>query len=254
MTWLLLEILLMYNAFMKYGLQTIANPGRDLEVEYNGKTYLRLPIVTPFLEIGDDLDELLKTYVKSEVKETDILGISAKVVSIAHNLLVHESDVKISLLARIIVKFVRKWPDDIGYSHPRKMQVAIKIAGYPRTILALIVGTIMKLIGKPGYFYKIMGHNINAIDGFNPVSQPPMNEYAVLPPTNGDLIATKYEDLLGCMVVILDGNNIDNNVLGMGKRVKGKYSIKDIMEIGRDNPQGQEDDGITTPCVVLRVK
>lgn len=237
---------------MKYGLLKNASPNRILEVEYKNEKYLRLPIATPILKIGDDLDKFVKTYTQDYVKKDDVLGISAKVVSIGMNFLVHESEVKISLLAKFIVKFVTKWPDDIGYSHPRKMQVAINLAGYPRTLVALIVGTILKLLGKPGYFYRIMGHNVNAIDGFNPVSKPPMNQYAVLPPVNSDEIATKYEQMLGCKVVILDGNNIDNNVLGMGKSAKASYSKEDIMQIAKGNPQGQEDDGAVTPFVVLR--
>lgn len=239
---------------MKYGLQTQPNPDRELEQTHKGTIYLRLPIVTPLVEIGDDLDTFVKKYAQPYVEQTDVLGISAKVVSIAKNLLVHESEVKISWLAKFIVKFVKKYPDDIGYSHPRKMQVAINIAGYPRTIIAIIVGTLLKLVGQPGWFYRIMGHRINAIDGFNPVSEPPMNEYAVLPPMNGDEICSHLEELCNCMVVIFDGNNTDNNVLGMGARAKRQFTEQDLMVIGQGNPQGQEYDGKVTPFIVIRKK
>jgi hypothetical protein len=238
---------------MKYGLRFTPNPGRKLEQKYKGKTYLRLPIDTPVFKIGDNLEDFLITYAKPYLKSDDLLGVASKIVSIGNNLLVHESEVKISLLAKIIVKFVTKWPDDIGYSHPRKMQVAINLAGYPRTFLAIGLGGILKILGKRGYFYKIMGNQVNAIDGFNPISKPPMNQYAVLPPKNADELATKYEDLLGCKIVILDGNNVDNNVIGIGEKAKKEYSIEDIMQIAKGNPQGQEDESVT-PFIVIREK
>lgn len=235
-----------------YGILQQPNPNRELYSEVDGVNYARYPIETPFVNIGDDLDAFIQTYAKPYYQDGDIFCISAKVVSIAKNMVLHESQVKPTWLAKFIVKFVTKYPDDIGYSHPRKMQAAIDIVGYPRILLALIGGTLMKLIGKPGYFYRIAGHNINAIDGFNPVSKPPMNEYAVLPPPNGDEISDQIEEKFGMKTVILDGNNIDNNVLGMSKSVKALYSISKFQEIVKGNPQGQEDDGNTTPIMLVR--
>jgi len=235
-----------------YGIKSQANPGRELFSQVDGIKYARFPVSTPLVRIGDSFDEFVDKYAAPLAQKEDIVCISAKVVSVCKAFVVHESEVKISLLARIIVKFVKKWPGDIGYSHPRKMQVAIMQAGYPRMFLALIGGTVLKLVGRPGYFYKIAGHNINAIDGFNPVSKPPMNEYAVLPPANGDEICDDLEEKYGNPYVILDGNNIDNNVLGMSKSAKSLYSVEKFMKIVEGNPQGQEDDGQVTPVLIVR--
>ncbi len=235
-----------------YRLITTPNRGRELFSIVDNQKYARYPVSTPTVKIGDSLDQFIENYGKQAFQEGDIFCISAKVVSICDNYVIHESKVKPGLLAKFIVKFVTKWPDDIGYSHPRKMQVAINIAGYPRIFVALIGGTILKILGRPGYFYKIAGHNINAIDGFNPVSRPPMNEYAVLPPPNGDEISDHIEEKFGMPTVILDGNNIDNNVLGMSKSVKSLYSAQKFSEIVKGNPQGQEDDGNVTPIIIVR--
>ncbi len=235
-----------------YGIKSDPNPGRDLYSEVAGIRYARLPVTTPIVKIGDSFEDFVENYVAPFIQKGDVVCISAKVVSICKAFVVHESEVKISLLARIIVKFVKKWPGDIGYSHPRKMQVAIMQTGYPRMILALLGGTFMKLLGKPGYFYRIAGHNINAIDGFNPVSKPPMNEYAVLPPVNGDEICNDLQQKYSVPFVILDGNNIDNNILGMSDGAKSLYSVEKFMEIVKGNPQGQEDDGQVTPVLIVR--
>lgn len=238
----------------EYGMRTKNSPGRELFSEFNGKKYARYPVVTPLVEIGgnDSLNQFIEKYALPYLKQGDILCVSAKVVSIAKGYVLHESKVKVTLLAKFIVKFVTKWPDDIGYSHPRKMQAAINIVGYPRIILAIIVGSILKVLGFRGWFYKIAGHNINAIDGFNPVSIPPMNEYAVLPPPNSDAICNDYEEKFKTPVIILDGNNIDNNILGMGKKAKNMFSKTDLMQILKGNPQGQEDDGIRSPILIVR--
>lgn len=237
---------------MQYTILDKANPGRELYSTFKGVKYARYPVTSPIVEIGDSLEEFVKRYGRPYCKEGDIFCISAKVVSICNAYVIHQSEVKITLLARIIVKFVRKWPGDIGYSHPRKMQAAIDIIGYPRAFFALLVGGLLKLVGIHGVFYRIAGHNINAIDGFNPVSKPPMNEYAVLPPRNGNEICNQLEKIVGVPTVILDGNNIDNNVLGMSDSAKALYSVSDFMEIVKGNPQGQEDDGNVTPMLIIR--
>lgn len=236
----------------KYGIQKKANTGRALESQVDGKRFARYPVKTSIVKIGDDIYDFIEKYAVPHYQKGDIFCISAKVVSIARSLVVHKSEVKISLLARLIVKFVTKWPDDIGYSHPRKMQLAIDIAGVWRTWAAIIIGTILKIAGKPGYFYKIMGNNINAIDGFNPISKPPMNEYAVLPPRDGDMFCDEIEERYGMHTVILDGNNIDNNILGMSKGTKKLFDKDKFMQIVAGNPQGQEDDEGTTPILIVR--
>ncbi|MBE2280768.1 MAG: coenzyme F420-0:L-glutamate ligase [Ignavibacteriaceae bacterium] len=222
-------------------------------MEYKGREYARYPIETPIVNIGDNLNDFIEKYAKPYVKDGDFLCISSKIISISQKFVVHRSEVKISPLARLIVKFVKKWPNDYGYSLPEKMQVAINMVGYPRMILALIGGTLMKLIGKPGYFYRIAGHNINAIDGFIPTAMKPFNEYAFLPPKNADKIAQDLESRFSFPVAIVDGNNIDNNIIGCSEGVSHQFSEADLMQILKGNPQGQDDDGNITPMLVIRM-
>jgi hypothetical protein len=234
-----------------------ANPGRDLTVKSNMGTFARLPIKTHFIEIGESLDEILDKYVKPVLKENDILAVSCKIVSITTpGLTVHKSQVSISPLARLIVKFVRKWPNDIGYSNPRKMQVAINRAGYPRMLVALIGGSFMKLLGKPGYFYRIAGNQINAIDGFTVgyTSKPLFENYAFLPPrpNQAEEICNSISHKYKVPVAIMDGNNIENNVIGMSNNLTKMFSESEWKEIMSGNPQGQEDDGNNTPIVIIR--
>jgi hypothetical protein len=233
------------------------NPGRELISEVKGKKYERIPVETHFIELGEDLSEIIVKYAKPLVNVEDVLAVSCKIVSICTpGLTVHKDSVSITPLARLIVRFVKKWPNDIGYSSPRKMQVAINRVGYPRMIAALIGGTFMKLIGKPGYFYRLAGNQINAIDGFTVgyTSKPIFENYAFLPPRpeHGRNIANELSRAAGVPVAIMDGNNIENHVMGMSDSLKKKYSVEEWMEIMEGNPQGQEDDGNNTPLVIVR--
>jgi F420-0:gamma-glutamyl ligase len=118
----------------------------------NDQSFERILIKTHLINFGENLQSIINQYISPVCKENDILAISEKVVSVCQNNMRHISDVKVSFLAKLITKFVKKYPNDIGFSLPAKMQVAIDISGYPRMILAIIFGGILKLIGKPGYF------------------------------------------------------------------------------------------------------
>ena len=234
-----------------------ANKGRELYVEIDKTKFARIPIKTHFIELNENLETIINKYIKPKLQPNDILSISCKIISITKKgLAIHKDQVKISLLAKIIVRFVKKWPNDIGYSNPRKMQVAINQAGYLRIILAILGGSIMKIFGKPGYFYRIAGNQINAIDGFTLgyTSQPLFENYAFLPPKPKQAkkicnnLAKKYK----LPIAIMDGNNIENNIIGMSDSLEKKYSKSIWKEIMKGNPQGQEDDRNNTPFVIVR--
>ncbi|MCA9381556.1 hypothetical protein KC678_04790 [Candidatus Dojkabacteria bacterium] len=234
-----------------------SNPGRELYTELNGKKFARIPVETKFVEIDDSLVDVLDEFAKPKIENGDIMAVSCKIVSITTpGLTVHKDSVKISLLARIIVKFVKKWPNDIGYSSPRKMQVAINRAGYGRIIFSIIGGLLMKLLGKPGYFYRLAGNQINAIDGFTVgyTSKPIFENYAFLPPRPYEAknICNELEARYGVPVAIMDGNNIENNVMGMSNKLENMYSEEEWKQIMAGNPQGQEDDGNNTPVILVR--
>lgn len=235
-----------------------ANPGRELISTFGEKKFKRIPVETHFIELGENINTILAEYVKDKTENNDIVTISCKIVSITHpeELVVKKEDVKISPLARLIVRFVKKWPNDIGYSNPRKMQVAINQAGYLRIILAMFVGAFMKLLGKPGYFYRVAGNQINAIDGFTIgfTSQKLFEENAFLAPNpkRAKEMSNAFSEFINAPIAIIDGNNIENNIIGTSDSVDKVYSHSELKEILKGNPQGQEDDGNNTPILIVR--
>jgi hypothetical protein len=221
---------------------------KTLPIEVKGIKYDRIPVKTHLIYIKEPLGPVIEKYVLPIVKEGDFIAISEKFVTISQGRVIHESAVKPGLLARLIVKGVKKYENDIGYSHPRKMQVAIMQAGWFRVCTAMILGGMTKLIGRHGDFYRIAGHRISEIDGFNPTAIPPFNEFAMLGPAEPNKTCQEIENKYGIASVIIDGNNINTEVLGMSKNVP--ISKEDVRLVLLDNPMGQDDE--LTPIIVIR--
>jgi hypothetical protein len=158
--------------------------------------------------------------------------------------------VKAGLLAKLIVKRVKKYPNDIGYSRPEKMQVAIETSGKLRIILAMIFGAIGKIFGIHGIFWIIAGKRVAEIDGFNPDAMYPYTEYAVLPPKEPEKVCQEIEDKLNCPAVIIDGNNINVKVIAQSRKVPVDKKLCRLILL--DNPMGQDDE--LTPFIIVRKK
>lgn len=234
----------------QYGLQKVANPHQELTKTVDGKTFYRYPVKTPLVLVHDDFWKFIETWAVPNYKKGDIFCISTKVVSISKGYYVKESDLKVSWLAKKLVPYMKKWPSgDPGFAIPEKLQLAMNIAGMPRFLFAMVVGVILKFFGFSGWFYRLLGHNINAIDGFAPEMYPePLRGYGFLPPKNPDAECDEIEEKYGMITAMLDGNNVENIVLGMSKGLKAMYSKKKFLEIIHGNPQGQEDG---SPILIL---
>lgn len=233
----------------QFGIQLTPNPDRTISTTINDEQFDRFPVRTALVNIGDSYIEFIKKYVMPDVKPGDFIAISEKVISICQKRVVHESEVHPTWLAKLICKFVTKYPNDVGFENPRKMQVAINEAGYPRMILAVIGGGFMKYVfGKRGYFYSIAGNDINAIDGFNPIAIPPFNQYAMLAPAHADETCDEIEKTLGVATTIVDASNIATAILGRSQGIP--YSDDKLKQILNGNPMGQGDE--QTPVIIIR--
>jgi len=220
------------------------------EVKINNSVYERIPIKTHFIRFGEDLILLIKKYVAKEYKNGDWLAISEKVVSVCQNNVRHISTVKAGWLAKLIVKGVKKYPNDIGFSKPEKMQLAVELAGKPRAIFAMILGAIGKVVGIRGIFWRLIGHRASEIDGFNPDAMYPYTEYTVLPPRDPEKICQNIENKLSIPTVIIDGNNINVKIISQSAGVPANKKTARLILL--DNPMGQDDE--LTPFVLIRKK
>ncbi len=217
--------------------------------DVRGTTYRRIPVKTHKVGIGEDLADLIERYAGPDITPATTMCLSQKFVSICRGDVRHISDVHETRLARLIVKYVQKNDNgDIGYSHPKKMQVAIDEAGYPRMVAAVIGGGFSKFVlRRRGDFYRIAGHHISEIDGFNPDAMAPFDQYAMLPSPNPDAICDELAKRFGCAAYIIDGNNINVEVVGHSSNLP--LSVEDAREVMLDNPMGQGDE--LTPVFLI---
>jgi F420-0:gamma-glutamyl ligase len=226
------------------------NPKPAASITVDDGTYERLPIKTHEIKLGDDLFPIIQEYVAPQFRQGDWIAISEKVVSVCQNNARHISTVKAGWLARFIVKFVKKYPDDIGFEKAEKMQVAVELAGRPRMMLAVFLGAISKIVRIRGVFWIIAGKRVAEIDGFNPDGMDVYYQYAILPPKNPEKVVQEIEDKLDFPAVIIDGNNINVKVISQSRGVRLDKKIVRLILL--DNPMGQDDE--MTPVIIVREK
>ncbi len=217
-------------------------------IAIENKKYERIPVKTHLIQFGESLAAVMGQYVVPKVQKGDWVAISEKVVSVCQNNVRHISSVKASWLAKLIVKGVKKYPNDIGFSLPEKMQLAVELVGTPRMLLAVIVGGVGKIFGVKGLFWHVAGHRISEIDGFNPDSMYPYNEYAALPPREPEKVCQEIENVLGIPAAIIDGNNINVEIISMSRGVPVDKKTARLVLL--DNPMGQDDE--MTPFIIVR--
>lgn len=223
------------------------NIGKNLNIEIDGNIFERLPIKTHIITSSDNIVDVAKRYASPYLKEGDMLFVSEKIVAISQGRAFPIKDIKPSFLAKLLVKFVHKSPHGIGLGSPWTMELAIREAGVLRMLLGAFVAAVTKPFGMRGVFYRVVGKNINAIDGPCSYTLPPYNEYAKLGPAEPEKVAKKISQNLECGVVIIDANDLGVAILG-----KSDDKISDVFckEVFRDNPLGQASE--QTPLCIVR--
>jgi len=222
-------------------------PGRLITVD--GIIYERFPIKVPrLLEFGEDLEKILKEFVRPHFQLGDWVALSEKLISICQNRVRHISTVHVTWLARLVQKGVTKHKTMTAWNNPEKIQVAIEEAGWWRIVPAMAIGAFGKLIGRRGWFWIVAGHRVSEIDGFIPEDMYPYTEWAVLPPADPQHDCEEVEHKLGMPAITADANFIDVKILGVSSGVGlDKATVRRVL---LDNPLGQGNK--MTPFVLVR--
>lgn len=225
------------------------NKNKNLTIDVDGVEYARMPVKTHVVMEKDDLKTILSQYLKPYLQEGDMIFISEKIVAITQGRSYPIKDIKPSLLAKILVKFVHKTPAGIGIGSPWTMELAVREAGFVKIFLAAFVAAITKPFGIKGMFYRIAGKEVAAIDGPCDYTLPPYNEYAKLGPKNPGAVAEFLKGKIGYDMVIIDANDIGVSILGKSnKKITDDFARK----VFRDNPLGQTNEQ-TPLCIVRKI-
>ena len=227
-----------------------ANENKKVEIEVDGKTYERYAIKTHFVQLGEDLIEVIRQYVSPVFKEGDFISISEKIVSLCQKRVVYKKDVKVGRLAKFLSKFAMKSDAGIGVDSPYKMQFAINLCGRWKVIYAAIMGGIGKLFGKKGIFYKIVGQEVSGLDGFYDKVFSEYGEFGIRIPENSEQVCNEIYEKLGIKAMIVDANDI--NVEIYGKSTSLDKDTETLRRVIKDNPAGQSKQ--LTPIILIREK
>src|SRR3989338_923353 len=225
------------------------NADKQLTIRLASGTYARLPIRTHIVTKDDTMSDIVKRYAESHLVEGDLLFISERIVAISQGRAYPIKDIFPSWLANLLVKFVHKSPYGIGLGSPWTMELAIREVGALRILVGAAAAVVTKPFGMKGVFYRVVGNNINAIDGPCDYTLPPYNEYAKLGPANPMKVAKELSEAIGSDVVIIDANDLGAAVLGKSNRAITDAFCKAVF---KDNPLGQSTQQ-TPICIVRKV-
>ncbi len=228
-------------------MEFLANQGKRLSVEIDGRTYMRIPIKTHVVVADDDIVDVVGRYAEPLLCTGDMLVVSEKIVAITQHRAYPVDQIKPSRLARFLSRFVYKSPYGIGLASPCTMELAIREAGAPRIVAAACVAGVGKLFGAKGVFYRICGADVAAIDGPCDYTIPPYDRYAILAPSKPKDVAQSLSDATGMPVAIVDANDLGVSVLGLSAGCPEPELIKKILA---DNPLGQSCE--QTPIGIVR--
>lgn len=227
-----------------------ANEGKKLEINANGKIYLRHAIKTRYIKQGESYIDIFKQYVLPIYEEGDIVASSEKIISLCQNRVIKKQDIKIGFWAKFLSKFVHVTPAGEAVGNPYKMQIAIMLCGRIKVIFAAILAGIGKVFGKKGVFYKIVGQQVAGIDGFCDDAFEDYLEMGILNPENPKEVCNEIKEKLGISCMIIDANDLGQEILGYSNDIK--MSKEELKAMIKDNPAGQGSQ--QTPLILIRSK
>lgn len=223
------------------------NKGKKLIKETSFGKFARFPVRTHVVKKGDDLFELMDKYVCPYLQEGDGIFLSEKMVAISQGRAWHIDEIKVSPLAKFLVKFVTKSPYGIGLGSPYTMELALRDIGFPKIFLGCVCAAFTKPFGIKGVFYNVVGPKARSIDGPGEYVIPPYNQYAKMAPLEPDKVCEDLAKHTGCYVIMLDANDLGLEVLGTSTK---DVTLSMARELFGDNPLDQSDQ--QTPIAICR--
>jgi len=203
-----------------------------------------LPIKTHVLTDADHMAEVVAKYVSPLAQEGDIVVMAESVVAITQRrYLIPDEHVKPGFWASRLCYLV---PNMGSLSSRYGMQTAIDEVGLLRMLGGMAMGAGMKLLGRPGWLYRIAGMPSELIDDLSG-TMPPYDKYIVMGPAHAQSVVNEVKARTGLDAAIADVNNLRRAaILASTKGVDVKALIAALL----GNPSGNAAE--QTPIVVVR--
>ena len=203
-----------------------------------------IAVPTRILTDKDDIVEVVAKYTEGKIGEDDVISVAESVVAITQGMAVRPEDLEISEAAKICCRFI---PDYGSLASPHGMQALMNAEGTFRTVMALVVGFIGKLLFMNGLFYKLGGYQCALIDDVTG-TMPPFDKHIVYGPKDPADLVEKLKTRLGCFgALIADVNDLQRSrVVGASVGLDGEKAAALLL----DNPFGNASQ--KTPIVIIK--
>ena len=206
--------------------------------------YELIPVKTRILTHEDDIVKAVKEYCGGRVGKDDVVCVAESVVAITQGRFLDINDIQPKFAAKMLCKF---FPVKGSLSTRYAMQALMDEEGTKKVIYAFIVGSLSRLIGMHGVFYKMAGDQSKLIDDFSG-TMPPYDKYMVFGPKDPAKVAEEITSALGCYgAAVADVNDLKKaDILGVSTGVDKRWVSKILI----DNPFGNGSE--KTPMVIIR--
>jgi F420-0:gamma-glutamyl ligase len=204
----------------------------------------RIPVKTHILGPEDDIVEVIKKYAGNKIDKNTIVVIAESPLAITQGRFFYPDYINIGYFAKRLCLF---FPQIGSLASPFAMQLLINEVGLFRVLTSFVIGSVLKVFGQKGVFYKLCGKQSALIDDTAGTIQP-YDKVIVMGPKDPDNTAEEISQSLGGVGVAI----VDANDLGVAWAVgcsKGLDS-KEIENIMKDNPAGNADE--QTPIVLIK--
>lgn len=202
-----------------------------------------LPVRTHLLGVLDDPAEVLRRYAGALLQPGDILTIGETPLAVIQGRYHHPSTVQPSALARLLC---RVFHPTSSLATACGLQTLIDQVGPARVLVAWILGSLLKLVGSKGGFYRLAGPQARLIDDITGTT-PPYDQTIVLGPDQPERACRELAAELGVPVAVVDVND-----LGRVKVLASSPGCDEalLQRALRPNPAGNANE--RTPLVVVR--
>ena len=192
----------------------------------------------------DNIVDMIVKYAKQDVGPDDVVAVAESVVAITQGRITRPEDLKVSLLARILCRYI---PQEGSLSSCYGMQSAMDAEGQWRILFAMKLGMIAKLVGKNGVFYQLAGPQAALIDDVTG-TMPPFDKCLVYGPHDPNGVAEEIKRRLGCYgAAVADVNDLKRAaVLGTSEGLD-PVNLRTML---LDNPFGNASQ--RTPIVIIK--
>ena len=202
-----------------------------------------LAVPTHLLGVLDDVEAVLRRYALPVMQHGDILTVAESPLAVMQGRYQHPSQLQVSGLAR---QLCRVFHPTSSLATACGLQSLIDLVGPARVFMAWLLGSLMKLAGSPGGFYRLAGEQARLIDDVTG-STPPYDQTIVLGPDRSQEVVEQLAASLGHGVAVVDVNDLGR------VKVLAASSSCDIALLERalkPNPAGNANE--RTPLVIVR--